>query len=384
MEAEQAEEELLYMKLQELALQPNLKSREGEHTSLSGVFEDHHVINELTLEDIENPREPWGLEEKRGESPHYSSEQKSGEGPRSLTEYQAIIAKLIQEVEELKTFKIQEVEEVKAFKTEFTKQSKKIDYLEHKLFFTGISGAGRGGNSMLKFCLRLESRSTPSKAHTDEKDTESWNVLHYDPDESIYLVGGYDGESCLSAFDAYYPSEDKTKPPSPMSAVRSYVSAAQLYGNLYVIGGSNGQVCYDTDVEMLDLDVGRWIHTQSMLQKRMALAAVELKGVLYATGGYDGNSYLNTVDRFDPRDRSWTKIASMHSKRSCHLSVVLSEKMGYSAAAVVEAIYVIGGMKDDETIAETVEYYKEGQDWREMATMTIGRRCFMSAAASST
>ncbi|KAM2984074.1 hypothetical protein FF2_009927 [Malus domestica] len=286
---------------------------------------------------------------------------------------------LIQEVEELKTFKIQEVEEVKAFKTEFTKQSKKIDYLEHKL------DQAEAEIRCLKFCLRLESRSTPSKAHTDEKDTESWNVLHYDPDESIYLVGGYDGESCLSAFDAYYPSEDMMKPLSPMSAVRSYASAAQLYGNLYVIGGSNGQVCYDTDVEMLDLNAGRWIHTQSMLQKRMALAAVELKGVLYATGGYDGNSYLNTVDRFDPRERSWTKIASLHSKRSCHSSVVLSEKMGYSAAAVVEdTIYVIGGMKDDETIAETVEYYKEGQDWREIATMTIGRRCFMSAAASST
>ncbi|KAM0991620.1 hypothetical protein ACFX2J_009916 [Malus domestica] len=285
---------------------------------------------------------------------------------------------LIQEVEELKTFKIQEVEEVKAFKTEFTKQSKKIDYLEHKL------EQAEAEIRCLKFCLQLESRSTPSKAHTDEKDTESWNVLHYDPDESIYL-GGYDGESCLSAFDAYYPSEDMTKPLSPMSAVRSYASAAQLYGNLYVIGGSNGQVCYDTDVEMLDLNAGRWIHTQSMLQKRMALAAVELKGVLYATGGYDGNSYLNTVDRFDPRERSWTKIASLHSKRSCHSSVVPSEKMGYSAAAVVEdTIYVIGGMKDDETIAETVEYYKEGQDWREIATMTIGRRYFMSAAASST
>ncbi|KAM2452622.1 uncharacterized protein LOC126593077 [Malus sylvestris] len=261
MEAEQAEEELLYMKLQELALQPNLKSREGEHTSLSGVFEDHHVINELTLEGIENPREPWGLEEKRGESPHSSSEQKSGEGPRSLTEYQAITAKLIQEVEELKTFKIQEVEEVKAFKTEFTKQSKKIDYLEHKL------EQAEAEIRCLKFCLQLESRSTPSKAHTDEKDTESWNVLHYDPDESIYLVGGYDGESCLSAFDAYYPSEDMTKPLSPMSAVRSYASAAQLYGNLYVIGGSNGQVCYDT-VESYCPVTDEWKQCPSLREKK--------------------------------------------------------------------------------------------------------------------
>ncbi|CAN6715472.1 unnamed protein product [Malus baccata var. baccata] len=379
----------------------NLTSRvvKGEDTSLSGVVEDHDVINELTLEDIDNPREPC---------PHSSSDL------------------LIQEVEWLKAFKIQEVEEVMAFETEFTDQSKKIDHLEHKL---------------------LEFGSTPSKAHTDEKDTESWNVLHCDPDESIYLVGEYDGESCSSTFDAYYPSEDMMKPLRPISAVCAYASVAQLYGDLYVIGGGNGQCpslrekkgslaaattnnkifamgggngvdCF-SDVEMLDLDMGRWIYTQSMLQKRMALAAVELKGVLYATGGYDGNSYLNfpistvdlkcsylsSVDRFDPRERSWTKIASMHSKRSCHSSVVLDEKIvesfdprlgawmpaepmyfprGYSAAAVVkDTIYVIGGMKDNETITETVEYY-EGQDWREMATMTIGRRCFMSAAASST
>ncbi|KAM0994458.1 hypothetical protein ACFX2A_010117 [Malus domestica] len=240
MEAEQAEEELSYMKLQELALQPNLKSSEGEDTSLSGVVEDHHVINELTLEDIENPREPWGLEEKRGESPHSISGLKSGENPRSLTEYQAIIAKLNQEVEELKAVKIQEVEEVKAFTTEFTEQSKKIDYLEHKL------EQAKTEIRCLKFCLQLESGSAPSKAHTDEKDTESWNVLHYDPDELIYLVGGYDGESCLSAFDAYYPFEDMIKPLRPMSTVRSFVSVAQFYGDLYVIGGGDGHVWYDT------------------------------------------------------------------------------------------------------------------------------------------
>ncbi|KAM1749151.1 hypothetical protein ACFX12_010057 [Malus domestica] len=231
MEAEQVEEELLYMKLQELALQPNLKSSEGEDTSLSGVVEDHDVINELTLEDIENPREPC---------PHSSSEPKSGENPRSLTEYQAIIAKLIQEVEWLKAFKIQEVEEVMAFETEFTDQSKKIDHLEHKL------EQAEEEIRSLKFFLQLESGSTPSKAHTDEKDTESWNVLHCDPDESIYLVGGYDGKSCLSTFDAYYPSEDMMKPLRPISAVCAYASVAQLYGDLYVIGGGNGQVWYDT------------------------------------------------------------------------------------------------------------------------------------------
>ncbi|KAM1110735.1 hypothetical protein ACFX19_010098 [Malus domestica] len=127
-----------------------------------------------------------------------------------------------------------------AFETEFTDQSKKIDHLEHKL------EQAEEEIQSLNFFLQLEFGSTPSKAHTDEKDTESWNVLHCDPDESIYLVGGYDGESCLSTFDAYYPSEDMMKPLRPISAVCAYASVAQLYGDLYVIGGGNGQVWYDT------------------------------------------------------------------------------------------------------------------------------------------
>ncbi|XP_009373092.1 uncharacterized protein LOC103962148 [Pyrus x bretschneideri] len=473
MEAEQSEEQLIFMKLKELALQSNLKSSEGEDISLPRVAEDHHVLNELTLDDNENPTEPSGLEEKRGGNPHSSSEeqkvespqfsseekrgespqslseQRSGESPQSLSEFQAIITKLNQEMEELR-----------AYKTEFTEQSKKFGYLEHKL------EQAETEIRCLKFGLQLESGSTPSKAHTDEKDTESCNVLHYDPNDSMYLVGGYDGESCLSAFDAYYPSQDMIKPLRPMSSVRSYASVAQLNGDLYVIGGGNGHVWYDTvesyspgtdewkqcpslrekkgslaaattnskifavgggngvdcfsDVEMLDLDVGRWIRTQSMSQKRMGLAAVELNGVLYATGGFDGTSYLNSVDRFDPREHKWTKIASMHSKRGCHSLVVLNEKIyalggfdgdsiiqsvesfdprlgswmpaepmynsrGYSTAAVVkDTIYVIGGMKADECIAETVEYYKEGQGWQEMAMTAFGKRCFMSAVAYST
>lgn len=107
----------------------------------------------------------------------------------------------------------------------------------------------------LKFGLQLESGSTPSKAHTDEKDTESCNVLHYDPNDSMYLVGGYDGESCLSAFDAYYPSQDMIKPLRPMSSVRSYASVAQLNGDLYVIGGGNGHVWYDTGIRSWSFEI---------------------------------------------------------------------------------------------------------------------------------
>jgi len=37
---------------------------------------------------------------------------------------------------------------------------------------------------------------------------------------------------------------------------------------------------------------------------------------MYAVGGHDGWSYLNTVERWDPQARQWNYVASMSTPRS--------------------------------------------------------------------
>ncbi|KAG5010076.1 hypothetical protein JHK87_018591 [Glycine soja] len=74
-------------------------------------------------------------------------------------------------------------------------------------------------------------------------------------------------------------------------------------------------------------------------QRRFVLAAVELNGAIYATGGFDGNDYLRSAERFDPRDHSWTKIPNMNVKRGCHSLVVLNEKL-----------YALGGFDGDKMV----------------------------------
>ena len=44
------------------------------------------------------------------------------------------------------------------------------------------------------------------------------------------------------------------------------LAGATIDNKLFAIGGGNGVECF-SDVEMLDLDIGRWIPTRSMLQK---------------------------------------------------------------------------------------------------------------------
>lgn len=60
-------------------------------------------------------------------------------------------------------------------------------------------------------------------------------------------------------------------------------------------------------------------------------------------GGYDGRKIVPTVEVFDPRKGSWMMADSMIDSR------------GYSAAVVIgDAIYVIGGLKDNNEISDTV------------------------------
>ncbi|KAM5560560.1 hypothetical protein ABKV19_021632 [Rosa sericea] len=240
----------------------------------------------------------------------------------------------------------------------------------------------------------------------------------------LYVIGGGagavggDGAVWYDTVESYCPADEQWKVCPSLREKKGSLAAATTNNKIFAMGGGNGIECF-SDVEMLDLDVGRWIRTQSMLQKRFALAAAELNGVIYATGGYDGNGYLKSVDRFDPREHSWKNVPCMKSERGCHSLVTLNEKLyalggydgdsmvssveifdprleswmpgepmnysrGYSAAAVVnDTIYVIGGVKGDTSIAETVECYKEGQGWQEMAGV-ISKRCFLSATAYST
>ena len=47
-------------------------------------------------------------------------------------------------------------------------------------------------------------------------------------------------------------------------------------------------------------DLVRTIHQVPMLNKRCRLGVATLGGKIYACGGYDGSSFLRTVECFDP------------------------------------------------------------------------------------
>ncbi|KAL0344423.1 UNVERIFIED_CONTAM: B2 protein [Sesamum radiatum] len=393
------EKDLIYMKLKELSL-----SCETRDTNMIG-----HLVGDASTSDV-------NLEHETHNCDLVNLGKKSNGSSLDSLDYPAIVAQLVREMEELKTFKQEQTEKMEILEKKLAEAELEIHRLENR-------------------CVILESISNTSvRLSRDSTPIESPDEFYSNLNESILIVGGYDGESWSPALHSFLPSHDVLRSLKPMSSARSYASVASFNGELYVFGGGTGSMWYDTvesynaannewswrpslnkekgslagaalngkifavgggngvecfsDVEMFDPCVGRWISARSMLEKRFALAAVELNGALYVVGGYDGNDYLKSAERFDPREHSWTRIGSMDAKRGCHSLVAMNEKLyalggfdgitmvpsveiydprlgtwitgepmnqgrGYSAAAVLkDSIYVVGGVKTDEDIVD--------------------------------
>ncbi|KAF1895617.1 hypothetical protein Lal_00041898 [Lupinus albus] len=391
-EAKQDYKDLIFTKLKELSLH-----LETQKPSLPDKVSDIPDSNTVCFVEKSTLEAQAGLEKKE-------------ENPSTPSEYQYNISQLVQKVKELISFKKIQIEWNNYLEQKLMEAEMEIQYLKDR-------------------CKQLESARNIPVSHVEKIFMKSSTELHLDPKDSLFLIGGFNGESWFKTMDMYSTSQKAIKSLKPMSSVRSYSSAVQLNGEIYVFGGGNGHVWYDTvesynpiddnwtlwpslsqkkgslsgaalhgkiyavgggngiecfsDVEMFDFEIGQWILTRSMLDTRFAPAAVEFNGALYATGGYDGNDYLkyalggfdgiemvSSVDVFDPRLGAWIMGEPMNHAR------------GYCAAAVVkESIYVFGGVKVGETIVDTVEKYKEGEGWHEILTSEAVKRCFLSAIA---
>ena len=69
-------------------------------------------------------------------------------------------------------------------------------------------------------------------------------------------------------------------------------------------------------VEQYDPSSDTWTTTTSMIEHRSSVGVGVLDGLLYAVGGYNGQTTVNTVERYNPRTEEWTMISEMTTARS--------------------------------------------------------------------
>ena len=174
----------------------------------------------------------------------------------------------------------------------------------------------------------------------------------------IYAIGGCSGFDPVNTVEIYDPATNSWSTGAPMPSARCSLAVASVNGKIYAIGGAPGiplpvkRETYaiggglEATVEVYDAATNSWSAAAPMPMARQHLAAVTVKGEIYAIGGeaagpplkVKGKIYttmgaaVNTVGVYDPATNTWTKAAHMPSARA-----------SFAAATVNDTLYAIGG-----------------------------------------
>jgi kelch-like protein 8 len=83
---------------------------------------------------------------------------------------------------------------------------------------------------------------------------------------------------------------------------------------------------------------------------------------LYAVGGFDDSSPLNSIERYDPVTNQWTYVASMNTCRG-----------GVGAGAMGERIWAVGGHNGSQYLGSMESYNPVEDVWVESGEMSTPR-----------
>ncbi|KJH40855.1 BTB/POZ domain protein [Dictyocaulus viviparus] len=199
-------------------------------------------------------------------------------------------------------------------------------------------------------------------------------------DGFLYAVGGQDGINCLDIVErstyyycktyycgiyedicSYDARRNEWTCVAPMGTRRLGVSVSVLNGCLYAVGGSDGQSPLNT-VERLDPRVGRWEVVRPMTTRRKHLGSAIFDGHLYAVGGRDDSCELSSAEKYNPTSNEWMTVVAMNNRRS-----------GVGLAVVNEKLYAVGGF-DGTTYLKTTEVFDpESNQWKHHGCMNYRR-----------
>lgn len=149
-----------------------------------------------------------------------------------------------------------------------------------------------------------------------------------------------------------------------MHVARAWHCAVACGHHVYVMGGADNAQRYLSSVERCSVHDGKWLPCAPMTTTRYGFAAVALDGFIYCIGGYDGETWLPSVERYSP-DRCCPApltpffVTCLHGSDSweCVASMSVARE-GCCAAAVGDSIFVMGGQNGTDGYLRSCERYE--------------------------
>lgn len=184
--------------------------------------------------------------------------------------------------------------------------------------------------------------------------------------EILFAVGGWcsgDAISSVEIFDPQKPVNNEWKIVTAMSKRRCGVGVAVLNQNIYAIGGHDGQ-SYLNSVERYDPQTNQWyMDVQPTSSCRTSVGVAVLDDTIYAVGGQDGVSCLSFVEKYDVMTNRWSRVASMSSKR-----------LGVAVCVLDSKLYAIGGSDGTSPLNSVERYDPKINKWSLVAPMLTKRK----------
>ena len=156
---------------------------------------------------------------------------------------------------------------------------------------------------------------------------------------------------------------------APMPTARLGLATVSVNGLIYAIGGVNNNTVVNT-VEAYNPSTNTWSTAASMPTARFGLAAAVANGKIYAIGGGNQAS-LSTVEVYDPSTNTWSTAAPLPTAT-----------WFLAAAAVNGKIYAIGGQHNN-VFLNTVEAYDPSTNtWSSAASLPTANAVLAAAVAN--
>ncbi|HEV2891702.1 MAG TPA: kelch repeat-containing protein [Frankiaceae bacterium] len=154
--------------------------------------------------------------------------------------------------------------------------------------------------------------------------------------KDVYVAGGYLAivYGATNTFLVLRDGAPAWTPLAPMPETRAAAGMVRVGGRLYVVGGFTQQGDLATTTLVYDLAAGTWSTQSAPPTPREHLTVVtDGSRYVYAAGGRDGDPSTNsaTVERYDTVTRRWTRLPSLLTRRSGHVSALTSNGLLVSA-----------------------------------------------------
>lgn len=170
----------------------------------------------------------------------------------------------------------------------------------------------------------------------------------------IYLIGGEETEGVVNRVDVYNTIQYQWQQGAPKPTAVADVTAAVLFGEIYLPGGRGADGRPTAVVEVYSPANNLWRNVAPLPVPLSGGLALEEGGRLYFFGGWDGNAYVNTTYRYDPTLDVWQPLPSMAQARA------------YTAGGTIgSALYVVGGFDGASELSDCALFNASEDAWHD-------------------